>query len=72
MHVQHQKGISQTIPKDPIDDHKTHIVRRKKYYYSLLCLLPLQRNPHLPSATVGLLSSPSATANLHTIHILLP
>ena len=36
MHVQHQKGISETIPKDPIDDHKTHIVRRKKYYYSLL------------------------------------
>ena len=30
MHEQHQKGIHPTIPKDPIDDHKTYTVREKK------------------------------------------
>ena len=34
---------------------------------SLLCLLPVQRNPHLPSSTEDLLNSHFNSANLHTI-----
>ena len=41
--------------------------KKNTQYHSLLCLLPLQRNLHLLSATVGLLSLPSADVNLHII-----
>ena len=41
MHVQHQKGIPLTIPKDPVDDHKIYTVRKKN---TLLF-------PSLPTAT---------------------
>ena len=58
------KEISPTIPKDPVDDHKTCTV---KYYRSLLFLLSLQRNQHLASATVVFFILPSAIANLQTI-----
>ena len=27
MHLQHQKGIPLTIPKDPVDDQKTYRVK---------------------------------------------
>ena len=57
-----------TIPKDTIYGYKTYTVRKRNQQHSLLCVLPLQRNPHLPSATAGLLSSSSATVNLHAIH----
>ena len=43
----HQEGVPATIPKDPIDDHRTYTVRKiYKYCNSLLYLLPLQRNQH--------------------------
>ena len=38
-------GNARTTPKDP----QSHTY--KKHYYSHLCLLPLQRNPHLAFAT---------------------
>ena len=41
--------------------------KKNPHYHSLPCVLLLQRKPHLRSATVGLLSLPSDTANLHTI-----
>ena len=64
---EHQKGIPPAIPKNPIDDHKTYTVRNKNtHYHSILSQLPLQRNPHLPSATVSLFSLPSANASLTT------
>ena len=63
MYALHQKRIPKTIPNDPIDDPAT----KKNQYYSLLRLLPLQRNQYLPSATAGLLSWISATGNLHHI-----
>ena len=72
MHAHHQSPS--TIPKDPIDDHEIYtmskrgkIKRIKKYTLSFPSL-PVQRNPHLTSAIAGFLSSPSATASLHTIH----
>ena len=74
MHLQHLKRIPPTIPKDLNDDHETYTVSKnqpnKNNYHSLLCLLPMQRNQrnlHLSSSIVDLLSSPSATANLHFI-----
>ena len=39
--------------------------KSKKLSFSLC---PLQTTTHLPPATVGLLSLPSFTTNLHTIH----
>ena len=29
-HVQHQSEIPPTIPKDPIDDHKTYAIKNKQ------------------------------------------
>lgn len=58
------KQLPPTIPKDPIDDHKTCIV---KHYHSLLFLLSLQRNQHLAPATVDFFILPSAIVNLQTI-----
>ena len=77
MHAQHQKGIPPAIPKGPTDDHETYTMRKREkikkvffffHYYSLLCLLPLQRNSHRTSAILSPLSSSSATANPSTIH----
>ena len=74
MHAQHHKGISQTIPKDDTDSQEIYTVRKrfqkmkKTQNHSFFCLLLLQRNPHLPLSTVGLLSSLSDRANLYTIH----
>ena len=71
MHEQHQKGIHPTIPKDPIDDHKTYTVREKnnkvnKHYHFLLSLLPLQRNP---TPTFGHCRSPQfAFCHCKSIH----
>ena len=62
MHVQHQNGIPQTVPKDTemIMSHTQYKKRKNKYknvnHHPLLCLLSLQRSPYLPSATVALLS----------------
>ena len=70
MHAMHQVGIHPTISKDPIYDHEIYTVKKKQnIIHSLLCLLRLQRNPLLLSATVGLLSSWSFTAYLHNILI---
>ena len=69
MQVQYKKGISPNIPKHRINDHKTYTVRKKyAYYHSRLYLLPLQRNQYVPPATLGLLSSPSNTTELHTLN----
>lgn len=46
---------------------QTQKEKEEKKHHSLLSLLPFQRNPHLPSATGCLLSSPSAPTNLHSI-----
>ena len=70
MHVQHQKGIPPTIPKCPSDDHKTYTVRKNINTITnafLLTSSSVQRKKHLPSAVAGLLSSPFATENLHTL-----
>ena len=74
MQVQYQKGIPPTIPKNPVDDHNTCTVTKKihKDYHFLLCLLLLQRNQHLSSATVGFLSLSSVTANLQTLRKTFP
>ena len=63
MYALHQKRIPGTVQNYPIDDPAT----KNSQYYSLLRLLPLQRNQYLPSATAGLLSWISATGNLHHI-----
>ena len=42
--------------------------QKHAHSHSLLCLVPLQRNTHLPSPTLGLLSIALASANLHTIY----
>ena len=61
MHVQHQEGVLLTIPKDP------HSHTDKKHYHSLLCLLPLQRNPHLACATYrGWLGQHGSCCNTNT------
>ena len=62
----HQEGVSPTLPKDSFNVHETHTVSKNIYYF-LLCLLPMQKQPHLPLATLGLLSSPSVTTSLYTI-----
>ena len=73
MHAQHHKGIPQTIPKDDTNSQDIHSEKKiskdeKTRNHSFFCLLLLQRNPHLPLSTVGLLSSPADRANLYTIH----
>ena len=67
MHTLYHKRIPKTIPKDSIDGHGTSTGKKNPHYHSLPCVVLLQRKPHLRSATVGLLSLPSHTANLHTI-----
>ena len=68
MQVQHQKWITPTISKDPVDDHNTYTEKKNTYtHYSLLYLQLLQRNQHLPSPNVGLLSPLSVTANLRSV-----
>ena len=42
--------------------------KKNTRYHSVLFLLPLKGNPHLPSASIGLLSTRSVTVKLHTIH----
>ena len=53
VHAQHQKRITPTIPKDPIDDHEINIYseikrknenRKNAHYQSLLCLLAILLN----------------------------
>ena len=76
---QEQKGIPSTIPKHPIGDQETGIVKKPKKntntkipaiipFFVYCHLQRLQRNPYLPSTTVGLLATPSASAKLRTIH----
>lgn len=73
MHVQYQKGIPPTVPKDPIDDHETYTVWKEKKEKKKKII------PSLPTAFVNK-SSPTlcyrmppqftlqTTKNLHTIH----
>ena len=65
-----QKGVLPTIPKDLIDDHETDTIRKLKKKEKNFSFSPflLQTNTYLSSATVGLLSLLSVTANLQTIH----
>ena len=48
--------------------HGADARKEKKPTSSLLCLLKLQINPHLRSATIALPSLPSVTTNLQTIY----
>ena len=72
MHVRQQTGIIPAVNwKDRIDDHNKKLryaVKNYICYHSFLCVIPLQRNPHLSSAMVHLLRTSFATENLHTIH----
>ena len=72
MHIQHLKGIPQTIPKDHTDDHETCTVSKKQTNKQKTLSFPslpttTAKKPIPTSVTVDLLSSPSATANLHFI-----
>ena len=46
--------------------HESEARKEKKPNSYLLCLLKLQRNPDLPSATIALSSLPSVSTNLQT------
>lgn len=63
----HQKRTFPGISKDLNDDlSEIQIVLKKmKKRHFLLCLLLLQRNSDLPSISIGFLSMPSSTADLH-------
>ena len=65
--MQHQKRICSTFTKDPIDDYKTYAVWKNISAQNIFCLLSLQRNQHLLSATVGLVGLLFATAKLHSV-----
>lgn len=69
MHIQQLKGIPQTIPKDHTDDHETCTVSKKQTNKQKTLSFPSlpTTTAKKPSVTVDLLSSPSATANLHFI-----
>ena len=62
-----KKGLPSNTSNDPIEDLGGKKKKGRIKLSGFFCLLPLQRNPHLPFITVGFLSSLSATANLYII-----
>ena len=63
-----KRDFFQLFQKDHIDYLSDAHRVEKANYHSLLCLVPLQINWDLTSATVDLLSPSSATAKLRMIY----
>ena len=73
MNVQHQKRVPSTIPKNPIDDHKTCTIREKKTRQTNTIILffiycHCKETHTYTFSYEGVLMSPSGTAILYTIH----
>ena len=55
-HKQHQQGIPSTILKNPIDDYKAYIAKKKKANIIPFFVYCQRKENHIFSTTVGLLS----------------